>query len=56
MVTHLKNQPFDWVLFIIRRDGPILLVDRFRREKLRTRVQWKDIEISPKVVGEEFEI
>jgi hypothetical protein len=56
VIIHLKNQPFDRVRFIIRGDGPILLVDRFKGEKLRTRVQWKDIEINLKVVDEDFEI
>jgi len=56
VITHLKNQPFDRVRFIIREDGPILLVDRFKKGKLRTRVQWKNIEINPNVTDEDFEI
>jgi hypothetical protein len=56
LTTHLKDQPYDKARFILRRDGPILLLERFRKRKLITRINWKDIKLNVKVDDTDFDL
>lgn len=54
--TLLKNQPFDQARLILREDGPILLLERFKNKKLINRVEWNNIELNPEVRDSDFEL
>jgi hypothetical protein len=56
LISEVKDQPFDSVRFVIRKDGPILLIERFRGSELWTRVLWKNIELNPTVSDKDFEL
>lgn len=56
VMAYVKGQPFDRVRFVIREDGPIVLVERFKGDKLLHMIKWKDIEINPPVTDKDFEL
>lgn len=56
IVTLLKNQPFDQARLILREDGPILLLERFKNKKLINRIEWNKIELNPEVKDADFEL
>ncbi len=56
VITYLKDQPFDRVRLILRNDGPIVLIERFKDKRLRSRVLWKEIELNPPLTDKDFEL
>jgi hypothetical protein len=56
VMAYVKGQPFDRVRFVIREDGPIVLVERFKGDMLVHAIKWEDIEINPPVTDKDFEL
>ena len=51
-----KNQPFDQAQLLLREDGPILLLERFKDRKRLNRIEWSNIELNPEVRDADFEL
>lgn len=56
IITLLKNQPFDEARLILREDGSILLLERFKNRKQMNRIEWNNIELNPEVGDADFEV
>jgi hypothetical protein len=56
VVAHLKDQPFDKARVILREDGPILFLERFRNDKIESRTEWNDIELDIEVGDKDFDL
>lgn len=52
----VANLPYDSVRLIIRNDGPLLLIDRFKGKKLLSRIEWKNIVLNPSTSDEDFNL
>lgn len=52
----LKNLPYDRVRLLLREDGPILLIERFKKLKLKNRIEWKNIQLNPVTKDTDFEL
>ena len=52
----LRNQPYDRVRMLIRKDGPVLLIERFNNRKLKNRIRWKNIQLNPVTKDTDFEL
>jgi hypothetical protein len=56
VITHLRGQPWEKARIIVRQDGPILLLERFQKKRLESRIEWKDIEINIDVADADFKL
>jgi outer membrane lipoprotein-sorting protein len=56
VIAELRDQPYDRIRMIIREDGPVLLLERYRQGDMRAQVKWIDIEINPEVRDNEFSL
>lgn len=56
VVAHIKGQPFDKARVVLREDGPILFLERFRNDKIESRSEWNDIELDIEVGDEDFDL
>jgi hypothetical protein len=56
VVAHVKGQPFDQARVILREDGPILRLDRFRDSQIESRSEWNHIEIDIEAGDEDFDL
>jgi hypothetical protein len=56
VIAELRDQPYDRIRMIIREDGPVLLLERYRKGDMRAQVKWIDIEINPEVRDNEFSL
>jgi hypothetical protein len=56
VIAELRDQPYDRIRMIIREDGPVLLLERYRQGDMRAQVKWIDIEINPEVRENEFSL
>jgi len=54
--TYLKNQPFDRARIVIRKDGPISQVERFRNKKRMNRIIWRNVELNVYVADTAFDL
>jgi hypothetical protein len=55
----VKNQPYepyDQYRLVVREDGAVLLVERFRAGKLMHRIEWKDIKLNPPTADADFKL
>ena len=49
-------EPYDGYRFLLREDGPVLLVEKFRNGKLINRIEWKDIQLNSAMSDADFEL
>ncbi len=52
----LERQPFDRIRLVIRADGPVLLIERFKNRKLINRTLWKKIQLNPLTKDADFDL
>ena len=54
--AYLKKQPFDRAHIVIRKDGPICRLERFRNKKRLNRIIWRNIELNVNVPDTAFDL
>jgi hypothetical protein len=54
--AYLKNQPFDRAHIVIRKDGPICQLERFRNKKRMNQIIWRNVELNVNVADTAFDL
>jgi hypothetical protein len=54
--AYLKNQPFDRARIVVRKDGPICQLERFRNKKRKNRIIWRNVELNVNVADAAFDL